>query len=232
MGFAGRQLSKPQEQRVGTLMLSMEMGVFNSTARVVSAITGINSVALREGQVSKDQFRHILQEWKSREELPMYFNFASNFRLSQMRALVAEAIRRANVGFVVIDHFRMIDTDRQYSNPNQEDEAKVRFLKENLAKDLNVAVMCLAHTAKVGRGQGGESPKPRLTDLRGSGMIAAHADFVGFLWSSYKYMSTEARRELFADPGDMELSWEKNRYGTSDSAELKFEPETMRVYAR
>lgn len=232
LGFAGRQVAKPPEQRVGTLMLSLEMNVIASTARVVQTLTGIPGQKLREGDLTQQEFQYILREWKNRENLPMYFNYASNFKLSQMRALIAEAIRRANVGFIVIDHFRMIDTDRRYTNPNQEDEAKVRFLKENIAKDLNVAVMCLAHTVKVGRGQGGESPKPRLSDLRGSGQIAAHADFVAFMWSPSKYMSDEAKMDLMPDETDYELAWEKNRFGKAATAYLKFDAEKMLVKSR
>lgn len=237
LGFAGRQMARvlePGEQRIGTMFASLEMNLHGSTQRIVSSLTGIDGVALREGKITRQQYAQVLREWKNREHLPIRFNFASNFRLSQLRALIAEGIRKANVGFVIIDHFRMLDTDRVYQNPNSEDEAKVRFLKEQIAEDLGVAVMCLAHTIKVGRGSGapGESPKPRLSDLRGSGQIAAHADFVAFLWSPAKHMSEEARFELDADPNDMELSWEKNRWGGSSTAKLRFEAKTMKVLPR
>lgn len=231
MGFAARQVRREREQQVGTLLLSMEMNLYSSTARLVSMLTGIDGTQLREGSISPDMYQRILTEWKNRENLPLYFNFASNFRLSQMRALIAEAIRRHNVGFVVIDHFRMIDTDRRYTNPNQEDEAKVRFIKENIAKDLNVAVMCLAHTIKVGRGQGGESPKPRLSDLRGSGQVAAHADFVAMAYNPNAYVDDDPDADE-VEKGDMELLWVKNRFGDPASAAYRFDAPRMRITDR
>jgi replicative DNA helicase len=233
MGFANRQVRRAPETRVGTLVLSMEMNDYSSTARLVSNITGIDGTVLREGAITEKMYHSILTEWKNRENLPLYFNFSPNFRLSQMRALIAEAIRRANVGFVVIDHFRMIDTDRVYNNSNQEDEAKVRFIKENIARELNVAVMCLAHTIKVGRGQGGESPRPRLSDLRGSGQIAAFADFVAMAWNPNAYTSDDARDLLDAPSSDdeRELLWVKNRFGTPSSAPYRFDAPRMRVSA-
>src|SRR5206468_8101223 len=137
-------------------------GLYSSTMRMVSSLTGIDGGRLRRGDITQQEYTHILREWKLRQDLPIFWNFASNFRLSQARALISEAIRKHNTGFVVIDHFRMLDTDRRYQNGLDADEAKVRFLKENIAKDQNVAVMCLAHTVKV-RPDGGEPARPRLS---------------------------------------------------------------------
>jgi len=226
MGFVARQMKRPAELRVGTLVLSLEMGLYGSTQRVVQSLTGIDGVKLREGNVTKQEYRRVLTEWKNRENLPVIWNFASNFRLSQMRALIAEAIRRHHVGFVVLDHFRMVDTDRKYTQKVDEDEAKVRFIAENIAQDLNVAVLVIAHSVKVGR----DSPRPRLVDLRGSGQIAAAADFVGFLFSPGKHMSDEAREEMGGDDSDlmdMEIEWAKNRWGSTAPAKCRLLPETM-----
>lgn len=227
-GFAHRQLAKDPEIRVGTLVLSLEMGLIPSTGRVVQSITGIDGMQLREGNITDYEYRLALREWKNRGSLPIWHNFASNFRLSQMRALIIEAIRRHNVGFVVIDHFRMIDTDSPFSNPNQEDEAKVRFLKENIAKDLNVAVMCLAHSIKVGRNTEGNR-RPRLSDLRGSGQIAAHADFVGFMYRPGRDAGEEEQLDFDIKESDAELVWAKNRHGNDGVGYFTFEPATMTI---
>lgn len=229
-GFAERQLKKPEEHRVGTLVLSLEMGLIPSTGRVVQSLTGIDGMRLREGNLTEPEWKHVLSSWKANEHLPIKFNFSSNFRLSQMRALIVEAIRKYNVGFVIIDHFRMLDADDRYQNSLQEDEVKVRFLKENLAKDLNIAVMCLAHTVKVGQGEGGR--RPRLGDLRGSGQIAANADFVAIMHRPAKHVGPEEMEASGINETDAEMIWGKNRHGTDALAPFTFEPETMTARVR
>jgi replicative DNA helicase len=226
LGFGERQMRRGDD-RVGTLMLSMEMSLFASSMRVVANITGMDGTRLRRGDITAADYQRILREWKIREDLPIWWNFASNFRLSQARALIAEGIRRHNTGFVVIDHFRMLATDKHYQNGLDADEAKVRFLKET-AKDLNVAIMCLAHTVKL-RPEGGESARPRLSDLRGSGMVTAFADQVAFIFCPYKYMTEEERGLSYDGPQGMEIDWSKNRFGSPAIDKYRFVAENMKV---
>lgn len=227
-GFGTRQLTRPEDQRMATLVLSLEMGLLASTGRLVQASTHIDGMRLRSGNINSREWELILADWKTNEHLPIMFNFASNFRLSQMRALIVEAIRKHNVGFVLIDHFRQIDPDKHYANGLDADEAKVRFLKEDIAQDLNVAVMCLAHTIKVGRGE--TDRRPRLSDLRGSGQIAAHADFVAMMYRPSKHAGPDESSEVRET--DAELLFVKSRYGTEGVSPFYFEPATMTVRAR
>jgi replicative DNA helicase len=228
-GFAARQMMKPEENRIATLIVSMEMGLVPSSTRLAQSITEVDGMRLREGDITDKEYQTVLREWKARDGLPIYFNYASNFRLSQLRALIVEAIRKYNVGFVVIDHFRQLDPDRYIKDPLVEDEVKARFLKEAIAKDLNVAVLCLGHTIKIGREPG---TRPKLSDLRGSGQISANADFVGFMHVPSKGMTEDERLALGVSRSDAELLWEKARHTADGAAYFTFEPATMTVRTR
>lgn len=224
-GFARRQMSK--DQRVASLVLSMEMGLEGSSARLATGMTRIAGDKLREGEVTDDDLSTIIKRWKDTQDLPLFWNFAPNFRMSQMRALIVEAIRRHNVGFVLIDHFRMFDPDRRINNANQEDEAKVRFLKEDIARDLNVAVMCLAHTVKLRRDSGMGDGRPQLADLRGSGQVNAHADIIAFMYRPYMYATEDEKLTGEVEPTQAEMIYRKNRSGALGTAEFYFDPATM-----
>ena len=230
-GFASRQMTKPAQHRVSTLVVSMEMGLIPSSTRLAQSITHIDGMRLREGEVSDREYQHVLREWKNRDGLPIYFNYASSFRLSQLRALVVEAIRQHNVGFVVLDHFRQIDTDKAIRDPNDRDEIKVRFLKESICKDLNIAMLCLAHTSKFGRAAEG-NPAPKLADLRGSGQIAANADFVGLMHKPAKNASEAEQIAMGLQDEDAELHWAKARHTAEGPAEFVFQPSTMTIRSK
>jgi replicative DNA helicase len=224
LSFAERQLLRDEDKRVGTLILSLEMSPTPSAARFASMLGGLKGTDLREGRITSDQLEAVVGEFKRREKVPLWVNHAPTLRASQLRALIAEAIRKHNVGLVVLDHFRMWDLDRRLQNKNDEDEEKVRFLKEQIASSMNVALVCLAHTRKPDPSSNG---RPKMSDLRGSYQVAAHADFVSFIYRPAMY-ATDAQMER-GDVTDKqaEMIWAKNRHGNPGSREFYFDPSQM-----
>jgi len=227
MRFAQRQLSKEKDTRIGTLMLSLEMGEEPTNMRLASAVSQVDGGKLREGRITDGELGTILREWGRRKDIPLFFNFASNARASQLRALVVEGIRRHNVGLVIIDHFRHFSMDHHYQNQLQEDEDKVKFLKESIAGDLGTAVICICHTTK-GIGDS-RNARPNLTHMRGSYQVAAAADFVSFVHQPFMYASDEARESGEVTESQMEMIWEKNRHGYKGIAPFEMEAARMDI---
>lgn len=224
--FAERQMTRSLEERIGTLVLSLEMGEEQSNVRLAQTIGGVDGGRMREGKLEEKDLQRIMREWEGLKGLPLYFNFTSTLRGSQLRALVVEAIRRHNVGFVVLDHMRYFDMDGRWDSQLEHDEAKSRFLKEDIAKELNVAVLCLAHTTK---GLDSDDKRPKLSNLRGSGQIAADADFVAFIYRPYLHATQKKIEEGKVLRTDAELIFAKNRWGLDGSVPFYFDPSTMAV---
>lgn len=227
MGFAERQMAKPEDQRIAAFILSLEMSEPPSSDRIAASVGQLDGGKIREGDIDENMMRTIIYEWGRRKDIPLIFNFTSMLRASQLRALVVEGIRKYNVGVVIIDHFRYFDMDKRHTNPVQEDEEKARFLKESIAKELNVAVVCLAHTTKGIENQ--PDRRPTLSHLRGSGQVAAHADFVNFMYRPYAYATDEQKALGEIQETDAEMIWKKNRHGLDGIAPFHFEPSIMHI---
>lgn len=209
--FAERQAKNPIDRQVAALVLSLEMDEHQTNMRLASAIAGLDGGRLREAMISEEEIQVITNEWGKRKDIPLYFNFTSTLRASELRALIVEAIRRHNVGLVVIDHFRHWHLDKRLSSPVQEDEEKAEFLAQQVAKELNVAVICVAHTTK-GIEQMPDR-RPHLTHLRGSYQVAAHADHVMFVYRPFKYAEESKRSSGDVRETDAEAIYRKNRHG-------------------
>jgi replicative DNA helicase len=224
LSFAERQAKRPVDKQVGTLILSLEMSATPSATRFASMLAGLNGAELRQGRISQGELATVVREWRERVQVPLWLNYAPTLKASQMRAVISEAIRRHNVGLVVIDHFRMWDLDERLPNKNDEDEEKVRFLKEQLASSLNVAVVCLAHTRKPDQGSNG---RPKMSDLRGSYQVAAHSDFVSFVFRPWMYASQGQIDAGEVRDTDAEMIWAKNRHGNPADLPFYFDPRKM-----
>lgn len=227
MRFAERQARHPKDRQIAAFIASLEMGEMDSELRIAQSLTKISGAKLREARQTKDDLKKIVDEWGRRKDIPLYSNFASTMRASQLRALIVEAIRRHNAGLIVIDHFRYFDLDHRLRDVVQEDEEKARFLKEDIAKDLNVAVICLAHTTKAIEST--SDRRPTLSHLRGSGLVAAHADFVSFVYRPYLHASESAKNNGRVYDTDAEMIFRKNRHGIDGISPFYFEPHTMTV---
>jgi replicative DNA helicase len=226
LSFAERQAKRPPERQVGTMIVSLEMGPTPSNARFASMLGRVSGIDIREGTLSARDLQKIIDAWRQHTEVPLWLNYAPTLRASQLRALVSEAIRRHNVGLVILDHFRMWDLDVRLPNKIDEDEEKVRFLKEQIASSLNVAVVCLAHTRKPDPGSNG---RPRMADLRGSYQVAAHSDLVSFIYRPAMYATRADIEKGEIRDTDAEMIWAKNRHGTLGAPKFFFDAERMFV---
>ena len=219
--FARRQMRRPPERRVGVLIFSLEMGKYQSSTRFAQIESGADGEMLRSVLYTEAQLMEIARKWAANRELPIVVNHAGYLRESELKALCAEGIRRHNTGLVIIDHFRFIKPDQRVENKTEADEQVIAFLK-GLAKELNVAVVCVAHTTK---GQDGR--RPAIDDLRGSKMISAFADLVSFPYWPYEHASENARKIMARE--EYELIWRKVRQGQPGTGELWMDMSTMTI---
>lgn len=228
--FARRQTKKPvRDDWIGTLVASLEMGEEPSSQRWAMSLTGMDGGKLREADVTESDLNALVMEWKAADDLPLILNHSSTMRLTQLRALTVEAIRRHKIGLVVVDHWKYLDCDRRFRDSNDEDEAKARFLKQDLAKQLNVAVVCLAHTTKGAASR--EDKRPKMADLRGSGYVAAHADFISFVHRPYKHATRDEIDDGEVSRTDAEMLWEKARHSVDGGGvPFYFDPSRMVMY--
>jgi replicative DNA helicase len=226
MNFADMQSRRPKHQRVGTAILSLEMGEAPSSQRVASMQSGIELEKFREATISEAELRKVAEDW-GRRDYPLVFSHRTGLKASGLRALISDHVLRHNVGLVIIDHFNLFDMDDPPRNKVDHDEDKVKFLKNQIAKAMNLAVVCLAHTRKIPEERKG---RPGPSDLRGSDQIRAHADFLNFLYRPGLYATEE---ELESNPlleTEAMFIWGKNRHGNTADSRFHLDAKYMTVF--
>jgi replicative DNA helicase len=224
--FARSEMEKPEDKRIGTAIFSLEMGEDPSSDRIAQMVGVVDGEKLRMATLSRDELVSTAKVWAGEKELPLYVNHAGHLRMSQLRALIVEQIVRGrNIGLVIIDHFRFLRPDDSSLRGNEADDEVVVGLKV-MAMEMNIAIVCLAHTVKtIERAD----KRPRMADLRGSGMIAAFADFVCFVYRPWKHAADSAKQRGLVDEHEAEMLWEKARHSGEGHAEFYMNLGTMNI---
>lgn len=223
--FAHGQMKRPKDQRIGVFLGSFEMPELQSSSRIAQMIGRVDGEKLRRGTLTHTELNDLASRWAKERELPLYTNFSGYVRHAQMRALGVEAVRKWNVGVLIIDHFKFLQCDERGLKPLEQDDETVMFLKR-LALDLNSVVICLAHTIK---GIQAADKRPTIGELRGSGMISNFADFVALMHRPYMHATQRERDEGIVDRGAAELIWAKTRYAGEGTGELHMDLSTMTI---
>jgi replicative DNA helicase len=223
---ATRKRLGPDQKPVAAAVFSMEMSEGQQGTRVAQAVSRIDGEKLRMGTLSHDELNQAGVAWAREKEIPLHWIFTGELRESQLRTLAVDEVRRHNVGLVVVDHFRLVKTDERFSGQNEADEEIVKFLKNDLAKELDVAVICLAHLTKTIERM---DKRPRMDDLRGSGMISAFADFVALLYHPWQHATEREQESGSVRREDFELIFDKARMAAKRTEELWMDMAHMKV---
>lgn len=122
------------------------------------------------------------------------------------------AVARHGVEVVVVDYLQLVKHDRAESQ-NLAVGRTAKALKY-LARELNVAVVCLAQMNREIENRPKDQQKPRLSDLRDSGETEQDADVVLFLSPGETNLNTNVQ--------DVTLSVAKQRNGPRRDVELEY----------
>lgn len=173
------------------LFFGLEMQRKEVARRLLSAESGIDSLKIRQRNLSDDERRRLNETMPSMSEWPLHLDDARQ-PMSEIRTKTLRVIaEHGPVALVVVDYIQLIPVrESRGSNRAQAIGEITRALKA-LAMESHCTVLAPSQLNREIEHRGkGETPIPTLSDLRESGDIEQDADSVVFV----------VRPELF-EPG-------------------------------
>ena len=170
---------------------SLEMSSEQLAARMLSMISKVNAAKLRTGNLTDDDFTHIVRANKEMQELPFFIDDTPALTISALRTRARRLKRKHNLGLLVIDYLQLVrgTTKAGEGNRVQEISEITQGLKA-IAKELNIPVIALSQLSRAVEQR--EDKHPQLSDLRESGSIEQDSDIVMFIYRDEYY---ESRKE-------------------------------------
>lgn len=215
------------------LFLSLEMPVMSLVYRMISGqledYTPYSKI--KTGRISIEQFTNIQREAVTNlEKLPITWYDGANRDVNYLTMLCQKIVREKNIKIIFIDYLQLITDSSIRTNDETAVVSSVSKKIQQLAKKLNIPIVCAAQLNRSSEGR--TNHRPRLSDLRSSGQIEQDSAVVIGLYRDDYYKYEKAKEENNPNvefDNIIEYIFLKNRDGDTRTAELKMDVATSRI---
>ena len=201
--------------RVG--VVSAEQPVEQIGIRRVSLASSVGAVKIRTGQFEEHDWPRVSEGMRNAKDRPMWIYDRSAVTLDELIGIARKWKHAHGIEILFIDYAQRITVPG--ADRVTEVSQVARGLK-NLARDLQIPVVCLAQVVKGVDTR--DDKRPHAGDLANSDELTREADQILMLYRDEVYNRNSDRR------GVAEILIEKNRHGPTGFKEVAFMGETMR----
>lgn len=199
-------------------IFSLEMSAEQLVHRIICSQSEVESDKIKTGSLNGSEYQRIVSCVHKLQNHVMVIDDQPGLKITDLRARARRMKEVYGIGMLVVDYLQLVSGSG--SSRNQESRqveiAEISRMLKNLARELNIPILCLSQLSrKVEERQG---HRPMMSDLRESGSIEQDADIIMFL----------LRREYYDPmdkPGMAELIIGKNRHGGVGSVNLTYRKE-------
>jgi replicative DNA helicase len=167
------------KENIPVAFFSLEMPATALVQRLVSSEAMIGGEKMRNGFMTSEDFKKILEVMGRINEAPFYIVDAPNMKLLDLRSQARQLRSKEKVQAIFIDYLGLIQHENNKLPLHQQISEISRSLKM-LARELKIPVVVLCQLNREME-RLGHSQAPTLANIRDSGSIEQDADLVMFL---------------------------------------------------
>jgi replicative DNA helicase len=209
------------KEKIPVGVFSLEMSAEQLVMRLLCSEARVDSHRLRMGHIKHSEFAELAIVAGYLSEAPLYIDDSAGVTIMELRAKARRLKAEVNVGCILIDYLQLITVREPTENRQQQIAVISRSLK-NIAKELDIPVICLSQLSRAVESRGGDR-RPMLSDLRESGAIEQDADTVLMLYRPEFYEGEHSEHA-----GIAEVIIAKQRNGPTGTVKLAFVKEYTR----
>lgn len=159
------------------LFATIEMTAQAITMRRLSARAKIDSIKLRDGNLSNDEWQAVMRCHHLLADRKIYIDDSPGVSIMELRARARIAKREHGIEMLVVDYLQLMHAPKSESR-----EREISMISRGLkllAKELDIPVIALSQLNRSVESRGDK--RPMLSDLRESGSLEQDADVVMFV---------------------------------------------------
>lgn len=200
-------------------VFSLEMSAEQLVHRIICSQSEVQSDKIKSGNINGVEFQRIVGAVNQMQKHVMIIDDQPGLKITDLRARARRMKEVYGIGFLVIDYLQLIAGSGSRMMENRQNEiSEISRMLKNLARELNIPVLCLSQLSRKVEERPGH--RPMMSDLRESGSIEQDSDIVMFM----------LRREYYDPmdkPGMAEIIVAKNRHGGIGTVNLTYRKEIV-----
>ncbi|PCJ18299.1 MAG: replicative DNA helicase [SAR86 cluster bacterium] len=208
-------------ERKPCALFSMEMSRKQLATRMMCSHARADSHRVRCNRITQDEYGQLALTVGEMSEAPLFISDKPGMTLMDVRARSRRIASRYGLKAIIIDYLQLMIGPK--SNSRQEEVAALSRGLKQLAREMNVPVVCLSQLNRQVESR--TNNKPRMSDLRESGAIEQDADVIAMLHREDYYHRGE---EGYEETNIAEVIIEKQRNGPTGIVKLKWNAASTR----
>lgn len=194
-------------------VFSLEMSAEALSMRFLSSHARVCMRNVKDNFSSQDQCL-VMKSASKLSQAPIWIDDDSGLNILQIRSRARRMVQEYGVGLFIIDYLQLIQPfDKRMLREESMDQTA--FGCKEMAKELDKPVLVAAQLNRDVEKRG-KNAHPTMADLRGSGAIEQHADFIGLLFSPAE------EKDRFNETIPVTLNIAKQRNGPTGDVDLIF----------
>lgn len=169
------------------LVHSLEMDDIELLGRMLSRTSGVNAERFFDSSpFNAEQWASVARAVESLangDGIPIRLN-VRHYSLGAIQRITEKEHRKRPLALVIVDYLQLIEVDLGKNASAEERVGTIARRLKQMAQSLQVPVLAISQFNREiskRKTDGGPPPRPRLSDLRGSGQLEQHSNAVVFL---------------------------------------------------
>lgn len=184
-------------------------------AKRIARLSGLSATRLLMGKLTEREQEKVAEATSTLKQFPFYLNETGKVTLHTLSSMARQV---KGLHCVFIDYIGLLSISSGRWKTRYEEMTALSGALKQLARSLEVPVVCLSQLNRAGEGRA--EKKPSLSDLRDSGALEQDADGVLLLWRP---------AATGVNPEPLELMVAKNRHAATGAVTLRFSGKTSKI---
>ena len=203
--------------RKPTAIFSPEISKEEIALRILCSKAKVNLKNVRTGSLAPEDWARLVLVTGTIADSPLYVDDTPAISTSEIRSKAHHLQKEGkDLGLIIVDHLQLM-TGPTISDSREKEISEITRSLKALAKELEIPIIVVSQLQR--KVYDGPDKRPRLADLRETGIIEQDADVILFIYRNEVYRKIEDDSQK----GETEIIIAKQRNGPFGTAIVRFD---------